>query len=186
MKPYANGLIVGRFQIFHIGHERIVRTALRLSETVLILIGSSQESRTEKNPLSYEERRAMISAVFGREIERGKLIIAPLPDIGVGNVPEWGRYVLENAAGILGVYPDLLVSGKEERRVTWFDGLEENITELYVPKTVDISATKMRELLRSGELMMWKIYSPLKIHPFAEDIARALKESEGNGITASV
>ena len=186
MKPYKNGLIVGRFQVFHIGHERIVRTALKLCERVLVLIGSSQESRTEKNPLTYEERCEMISDVFPKEFEKGRLIIAPLPDIGVGNVPAWGRYVLDKASDILGCLPDLLVSGKEERRITWFDGFEGDISELYIPKTVDISATQMRQWLISGDLHMWMINSPSRLHKRSESLRRALTEAEGNDETASV
>lgn len=51
-KPYDVGMICGRFQTFHKGHEELVETAMRLCDRVLILIGSAQECGTERNPLT--------------------------------------------------------------------------------------------------------------------------------------
>ena len=51
-KPYDCGVVCGRFQTFHIGHESLIDTALRLCDRVLILIGSAQEYGTERNPLT--------------------------------------------------------------------------------------------------------------------------------------
>ena len=50
MKPYDIGLIVGRFQHFHIGHRSLVENAYKLCDRVLILVGSAQESGTLRNP----------------------------------------------------------------------------------------------------------------------------------------
>ena len=52
-KPYKLGVLVGRFQTFHTGHEEIIRKAIELCEQVWIFVGSSQESGTLKNPFSY-------------------------------------------------------------------------------------------------------------------------------------
>ena len=48
MKVYDTGLICGRFQTFHKGHERLVDTGLLLCDRLLILIGSAQECGTER------------------------------------------------------------------------------------------------------------------------------------------
>ena len=53
---YRIGLIVGRFQILHRGHEEMVRKALDLCDKVVVYISSSQEAGTEKNPFSYSVR----------------------------------------------------------------------------------------------------------------------------------
>lgn len=52
MKVYDTGLICGRFQTFHKGHERLVDTGLLLCDRLLILIGSAQECGTERNPFN--------------------------------------------------------------------------------------------------------------------------------------
>lgn len=49
MKPYDVGLICGRFQTFHKGHESLVETGLKLCDRVLILIGSAQEWDRKKS-----------------------------------------------------------------------------------------------------------------------------------------
>ena len=53
--------------------------------------------------------------------------------------------------------PDLLVSGKESRRLDWFDGVAGlAISELYIPKTIDISATQMRQFFLRDDFESWK------------------------------
>ena len=185
-KLYDNGLVVGRFQVFHKGHQEIVSSALALCERTLILIGSSQESLTEKNPLSYEERKGMISSVFKEEYESGTLLIEPLPDLGVGNVPAWGRYVLGRAREILPEGSILMVSGKEERRVNWFDGGDSRIAELYVPKTVAVSATDVRAMILNGDEAGWRAFTDPRIWDRFSSIRRAVEASAGSSGTASV
>ena len=88
MKPFALGILVGRFQVVHAGHEQMIRTAMALCDRVGIFIGSSQESGTSKNPFPYALRRQLLENLFGGGVE-----IYPLPDIGVGNTagsfPAW-------------------------------------------------------------------------------------------------
>ena len=99
-----------------------------------------------------------------RKIFGDSVYIYPLPDIGVGNNSKWGDYVLENVEKRFGMLPDLLISGKEERRISWFDSIAGvSVAELYIPKTIDISATKMREHLINGEFELWKEYTSDKL-----------------------
>lgn len=51
---------IGRFSPFHNGHAATLERALRLSERVLVIIGSAFGPRDIKNPWSYEERHRMI------------------------------------------------------------------------------------------------------------------------------
>ena len=90
-KPFKTGIVVGRFQTFHKGHEFIIDKAVELCENVGILIGSSQESGTLKNPFTYETRERILKTIYGNSVE-----VRPLPDIGVGNNSKWGEYVLES------------------------------------------------------------------------------------------
>lgn len=158
-KAFELGLIIGRFQSFHKGHEYIIDKAVEICDTVGIFVGSSQESGTFKNPFSYETRERILKKVCG-----DKVVVYPLPDIGVGNNSAWGEYVLKNARERFGRAPDMLVSGKEERRLDWFDGIDGiDSSELYVPKIIDISATDMREFFMSGNIEEWKKYTNEKL-----------------------
>lgn len=57
-------LIVGRFQPFHKGHRYLIEKADNDFEEVIIGIGSSQKSRSERNPLTFEERRSVIEECY--------------------------------------------------------------------------------------------------------------------------
>jgi nicotinamide-nucleotide adenylyltransferase len=54
-------LYVGRFQPFHKGHLEYVKRILKENDSLTILIGSSQEKNTFRNPFSVRERKEMIA-----------------------------------------------------------------------------------------------------------------------------
>jgi nicotinamide-nucleotide adenylyltransferase len=56
----VKGLFVGRFQPFHLGHLKALKWVLERCEKVTVVVGSSQESFTKRNPFTYEERKRMI------------------------------------------------------------------------------------------------------------------------------
>ena len=182
MKPFALGILVGRFQVVHAGHEQMIRTAMALCDRVGIFIGSSQESGTSKNPFPYALRRQLLENLFGGEVE-----IYPLPDIGVGNTAAWGDYVLENVRSRFGCLPELLVSGKESRRLDWFDSLRGvRIAELYIPKIINISASKMREYLIADDRAAWESYVNPKNHPLYPQLRALALASQENRETQSI
>lgn len=53
-------VFIGRFQPFHHGHLEVIKTALDQADRVIVLVGSSNQPRTEKNPFNFDERRLMI------------------------------------------------------------------------------------------------------------------------------
>lgn len=181
-KPFSLGILVGRFQTLHTGHEQMIRTALALCDRVGIFVGSSQESGTATNPFSYEVRKELLRLLFGEAVE-----IYPLPDIGVGNNGTWGEYVLQNVASHFGRSPDLLISGKEVRRVSWFDGIAGvRISELYIPKAIDISASQMRAFLLEEDRESWQKYTNPALWGQYDALRRLVLESRDNAYTASI
>jgi len=60
------GLILGRFQPFHLGHLRLIEAVKDNNLEPMICIGSAQEGRTKDNPFTTEERRIMVEAVVSR------------------------------------------------------------------------------------------------------------------------
>ena len=181
-KPYKLGILVGRFQTLHSGHADMINRAVELCERVGIFVGSSNESGTSKNPFSYETREDMLKTAFGDAI-----YVYPLPDIGVGNNSTWGDYVLKNVVERFGEMPDLLVSGKEVRRVSWFDSVEgASIAELYIPKTIEISATEMRAFLINDDSESWKKYTDPKLWGKYEKLRQEVLLSKANNETHSI
>ncbi len=181
-KPFSLGILVGRFQAIHSGHEQMIRTALSLCQRVGIFVGSSQESGTATNPFSYDTRQELLRLLFGNQVD-----IFPLPDIGVGNNGTWGEYVLKNVADRYQCAPDLLISGKELRRVSWFDGIEQvRISELYIPKTIEISASQMRSFFLEDDRQSWQRYTNPVLWGQYDALRRQVLSSKDREDTASI
>ena len=58
------GLILGRFQPFHLGHLSVIQEILDNQMEPIICIGSAQEGNTKDNPFTTEERKTMIQTVM--------------------------------------------------------------------------------------------------------------------------
>jgi len=74
--PLTLGVVIGRFQVpdLHEGHRHLIDTAFRRSDAVLILIGSRKGFPTDRNPLPYRVREAMLRDAYP------DAVILELPD----------------------------------------------------------------------------------------------------------
>lgn len=74
------GAIIGRWQFLHYGHCHLIEEAYKRCDQLIIMVGSSQEERTIKNPLSIEERVHCINMFL---IDKGMedAVIVPIPDM---------------------------------------------------------------------------------------------------------
>lgn len=174
-KPYDVGVICGRFQTFHIGHESLVDTALKLCDRVLILVGSSQECGTERNPLNIDTRIRMLRAIYGDD---GSIIIKGISDLTNENDirPEWGRYLLDNIDRYIYKTPELMIYGNDESRSRWFDPEDiKDVTEIIVSRgKIPISATQVRALMVADNRREWQKWVNPKLHKMYDEIRREL------------
>jgi len=76
-----DGLLIGRFQPFHLGHLDAVLFGLSRAENLFICIGSSNKSNERKNPFSAKERREMIVTSIESSIA-DRIKIFDVPDVG--------------------------------------------------------------------------------------------------------
>ena len=144
-KMFKLGFIVGRFQLFHKGHEELVKIGKSLCEKFVVIVGSTNESRTIKNPFTFEERKEMIQTVCGEDT-----IVLPIVDIGIGYVPEWGNYLINTIKANVGEEPDFAIRGAEFGREKWLPK-EKNISEFILDRSkIKISATQCRRDLING------------------------------------
>ena len=60
IKKYQTLIYIGRFSPFHHGHLETIKTASKLCQKLLIIVGSSHGPRTIKNPWTFEERKKFI------------------------------------------------------------------------------------------------------------------------------
>lgn len=165
LKPYDCGLICGRFQTFHIGHESLVETGLKLCDRVLILIGSAQESGTERNPYDVSTRLDMLQAIYG---DGGNIMMHGLADLTNENDirPEWGRYLLDNVDRYLYKAPELMIYGNDESRSRWFDPEDIRDTSEFIVNRgrIPISATMVREAMVFDERKKWMSMVNPRLH----------------------
>jgi bifunctional NMN adenylyltransferase/nudix hydrolase len=90
---------VGRYQPFHFGHLALLRHALELAPTVVLVIGSAWQARTPKNPLSWQERAEMAKLALTPE-ERERVKFLPVRDYY--DESRWVRAVQRGVADIVG------------------------------------------------------------------------------------
>lgn len=65
-KKYHIGLVIGRFQPFHLGHKYLIEKALEVSEKIIIGIGSSNKS-DEANPYPADTRVEFLKKFVKKE-----------------------------------------------------------------------------------------------------------------------
>lgn len=174
MNAYDSSLIVGRFQTFHKGHQRLVDTALKLSDRVLILVGSAQECGTERNPLNIDTRIKMIKEVYDLPNVKVKAISDLTHEDDIR--PEWGRYVLDNVKRYLYKAPELMIYGNDEARSKWFDTEDiKNTSEFIVNRgSYPISATMLRDLMVHDEREEWFKYVDPRLHKMYDELRAEL------------
>lgn len=166
MKQYKTGLVIGRFQPIHIGHEKIINKALELCDKVIVFVGSSDKSGTKDNPLSYDFRKGLLELIYGNNIE-----IYPLKDLGVGNVFAWGNYLIEEASKYNHKI-DLFVCGDETKIDLWFNDEIKKSLDFYKisREEIQINATKLRQLIYDNEYLEFKKYINPKLYNFYSQI----------------
>lgn len=139
------GLLCGRFQPVHRGHIELIRRALDHCDHLIIAIGSAQESRTKRNPFSFEERKELLRrSLWGLN---KKVTIIPVEDRKqIRDDSGWGNYLYNEVVAKTCVCPTINFSGKEEIRSHWFDCV--HIEQMEIDRNENpISATKLRQAI---------------------------------------
>jgi nicotinamide-nucleotide adenylyltransferase len=75
-----NGLLIGRFQPFHLGHLDALRFALSKVDRLWIGLGSSNKPLQKNNPFSAEERKEMILSSIDESM-KSRIQIYFIPDL---------------------------------------------------------------------------------------------------------
>jgi len=147
---------IGRFQPFHDGHIHILDQALRSSDKVLVLIGSSHIARNIKNPFTFEERKEMIHGWADVIHPNNFPQVRPLRDHPYNNA-KWLQSVQKNVdtyikdLGWKRSEVDVVITGSDRDDSTWYLNAFGNAykTDLKpaVPEGTGMNATALRERL---------------------------------------
>lgn len=179
IKPYDCGLICGRFQTFHKGHESLVETGLKLCDRLLILVGSAQECGTERNPFNINTRTKMLKTIYG---DNQNIMIYGLADLTNENdiTPDWGRYLLKNVDRYIYKAPELMIYGNDEARSRWFDPEDIKDTSEFIVNRgrIPISATMVRESMVFDRRKEWMSMVNPRLHKMYDELRRELMSVE--------
>ena len=133
-----DGLLIGRFQPFHLGHLDAVLFGLSRAENLFICIGSSNKSNEKRNPFSAEERREMIISSIEPSMA-DQLKIFDIPD--VGDHEKW-TFEIDK---IVPKY-DIIFTNDEFTK-TLFEKREMNVVPVELKDREKFSGTNIRELI---------------------------------------
>ena len=74
-KKYDAIVFIARCQPVHNAHIQTIKMATELAKQVIIILGSSQQPRTYKNPWSFQERESMLIPAIRHQIPENKCMI---------------------------------------------------------------------------------------------------------------
>lgn len=143
------GVIIGRFQPLHDAHIKLIQEAVASSGTVVILVGSSNRSRTFKNPLSFKERSHLIhNALLSLKLDCD-IRIMPLDDFPY-NDAAWVSGIHNSVNSVVeslsleNTRPNITVYGHRKDDSSYYLNLFPNWNVELVPSYGNISATDIR------------------------------------------
>ena len=133
-----NGLLIGRFQPFHLGHLHVLHYPLRSVDNLWIGIGSSNKHNERRNPFSVDERREMIiSSIEPSIIDSIKIF--NIPD--VDNHKKWAFHV----DSIVPKY-DLVFTNDEFTHIL-FEKHKSKVIPVPLKEREKFSGTNVRQLI---------------------------------------
>ena len=133
-----DGLLVGRFQPFHLGHLDAVLFGLSRMENLFIGVGSSNKFNEKKNPFSAEERKEMIMLSIEPSM-LGRIKIFEIPD--VDNHEKWTFEIDQ----IVPKYD--VVFTNDEFTKTLFKKRQTNVIPVVLKEREKFSGTNIRQLI---------------------------------------
>lgn len=141
---WRSGLLVGRFQPFHLGHLYAVRYALEKVSALYLVIGSAEKSHQPDNPFTAGERTYMIKAALEEaNVDCRRVLIIPVPDASAHSL--W-------VASVKSMVPkfDVVFSNDPlTRRLFQEEGVE--VSDIPFLNRSIYSATEVRRRMLSGE-----------------------------------
>ena len=150
------GLFIGRFQPLHNGHVFYINKILSECQNLVIIIGSSQEKRTDKNPFSVEERKTMLSLRFQNELKLKKIKLISAVDYPDDN-EKWLLQIKKKAGKFDTVYAG---QNKLVREIFQDSGFKVKA----FPRIENLSGTKIRKLMH--EKKDWKKHVPQAVYSY--------------------
>ncbi|HOE53368.1 MAG TPA: nicotinamide-nucleotide adenylyltransferase [Methanomassiliicoccales archaeon] len=168
----VDGLLIGRFQPFHLGHLEVVRKIARECDELIIGIGSAQISHTLDNPFTAGERHLMISRAL-REDGIRDFFLVPIVDINQYGI--WVSHVRSMVPPFERVYTNNPLTKRLFREA----GYEVSASPMF--NRSQYSGTEIRRRMVAGD--DWRGYVPRAVAEVIDSIdgVRRLRDLAGKG-----
>ncbi len=137
-----NGLLIGRFQPFHLGHLEALQFALSKVDKLWVGLGSSNKPAEKNSPFSAEERKEMILSSIDDSIKE-RISIYFIPDLD--NHVKW----IEKIDTIVPKF-DIVFSNDELTKHLYSKRTLQIIPVPFLKRDV-LSGTKIRDLIISDQ-----------------------------------
>jgi len=154
-----NGLLIGRFQPFHLGHLEALRFALLKVDKLWIGLGSSNKPLQKNNPFSAEERKEMILSSIDDSI-KNKIEIFFIPDFE--NHKKW----VEHIDTIIPKFT--IVFTNDEMTKYLYSKLETKVLPIPFTNRNVLSGTNIRDLILNDQT--WEELVPDGTKKFLNEI----------------
>jgi nicotinamide-nucleotide adenylyltransferase len=157
----VRGLLIGRFQPFHLGHLALVQEVRHRhpSEPLLIGIGSAQASYSRENPFTAGERFEMIERAL---TEAGITACLPVPLVDIDRHAVWVAHVVS----LLPPFGRVYTNNPLTRRLFESDGYTVEGTPMYDRPRFE--GTRIRGLLAIGG--PWRELVPGAVASYLEEL----------------
>jgi nicotinamide-nucleotide adenylyltransferase len=137
-----NGLLIGRFQPFHLGHLAALRFALPKVDKLWLGLGSSNKPMDKNNPFSVDERKKMILSSIEDSI-KNKISIFPIPDLD--NHVKW----IQNIDTIVPDYE--IIFSNDPMTDHLYSKRKIQVITIPFLKRDQLSGTRLRDLIKSDQ-----------------------------------
>ncbi|RMW40065.1 MAG: nicotinamide-nucleotide adenylyltransferase [Nitrosopumilus sp.] len=144
-----NGLLIGRFQPFHLGHLEALRFALSKVDKLWLGLGSSNKPTEKNNPFSAEERKEMILSSIDDSMKE-KISIYFIPDLD--NHVRW----IEKIDTIVPEFD--IVFSNDELTNHLYSKRDVQVMPIPFLKRDELSGTNVRDLIISDQ--NWNVLVP--------------------------
>ncbi|NNL58863.1 MAG: nicotinamide-nucleotide adenylyltransferase [Nitrosopumilus sp.] len=149
------GLMMGRFQPFHLGHLDLAKQILDECDELIIAITSSQFNYLEKDPFTAGERIDMIhNSLKESSLDLTRCFVVSIEN--QFNVATWASY-LKSALPRF----DKVFSGNDYVSMLLADSGIEVVTPKFLDRT-QLNATRIRSMIISDE--NWKDFVPNAVY----------------------
>ena len=136
-KPYNIGLLMGVFDLFHIGHLNVIRRAKELCDYLIVGVSTDELVMREKNKapvIPFEERIAIVEAI--------KYVDKVVPQTDKNKFGAWERY-----------HFDKMFVGSDWKGTPQWNLYEKQfepvgVEIVYLPHTDGISSTNLTSVIK--------------------------------------